>query len=59
MERGQLYVITVISYLLAYDATDVMDDDNIVNELSTQIEISIVLICMVRQQSVEPIVLAK
>ena len=32
--RGPIYVSTVISYSLAYDATDVMDDDNLATALS-------------------------
>ena len=57
--RGQVYVSTVISDSQAYDATDVMDNDNLATALSTQIQTSIVLIGIVRKKSVEPIVLAK
>ena len=57
--RGQVYVSTVISYTLAYDATDVMDNNDLVTTLSAQIQISIVLICMVRKLAIEQIVLAK
>ena len=37
MASGPLYVSTVISYLLAYDAADDMDNDNLVTALSAQI----------------------
>ena len=57
--RGQAYVSTVISYSLAYDATDVMDNDNLGTALSAQIQISIVLIAILRKPSVEQIVSAK
>ena len=57
--RGPVFVITVVSYSLAYDATDVMDNNNVVTALESQIQISAVLTGMVRKQSVEPIVLAK
>ena len=52
--RGPAFVGAVISYSLAYDATDVMDP----TALSAQIQISIALIATVRKLSVEPIVLA-
>ena len=57
--RGPVFVSTVISYSLAYDAADVMDNDNLVMSLSAQIQISIALIGIVRKPSVEPIILAK
>ena len=57
--RGSEYVSIVISYSLAYDAANVMDNDNLVTTLSAQIQISIVMISMVRKPSGEPIVLAK
>ena len=57
--RGPIYVIAVVSFSLAYDAADVIDNDNLATALSAQIQISIVLISMVRKPSVEPIVLAK
>ena len=44
---------------MAYDATDVMDNNNLVTALSAQIQISIALISLVRKPSIEPIVLAK
>ena len=56
---GPVYVSTVASYSLAYDATDVMDNDNIATALSAQIQTSIALIGMVRKLSFEPIVSAK
>ena len=59
VKSGQLYVSTVISYSLIYDAADVMDNDNLATALSAQIQISIVLISTVRKPSVEPIILAK
>mgnify|MGYP006186246423 CR=1 FL=1 len=57
--RGPVFVSAVVSYSLAYDAADVMDNDNLATALSVQIQISLVLIGMVRKPSVEPIVLAK
>ena len=59
MVRGPVHVSAVISYSLAYDATDVMDDDYHATALSAQIQISITLIGAVRKLSTEPIVLAK
>ena len=59
MARGPVFVITVVSYSLAYDATDDMDNDNLATALESQIQISIELISMVRKPSVELIVLAK
>ena len=57
--KGSVFVSTVVSYSWAYDAVDVMDNDNLATALSAQIQISIVLIGTVRKPSVEPIVLAK
>ena len=57
--RGPVYVSTVVLYSLAYDAADVMDNNNVVTAMSAQIQISIGLIGMVRKPSVELIVLAK
>ena len=59
MARGPVYVITVVSYSLAYNAAYIMDNDNLATALSAQIQISIVLIGMGRKPSVEPIGLAK
>ena len=47
--RGVVYVSTVISYSLAFDAVDVMDNDNLATALLAQIQSSIALICMVRK----------
>ena len=44
---------------LAYDTTDVTDNDNLATALSAQILISIVLISTFRKMAIEPIVLAK
>ena len=57
--KEPVFVSAVVSYLLVYDAADVMDNDNLTSALSAQIQISIVLIDMVRKPLVEPIVLAK
>ena len=54
---GQVYISSVISHSLAYDAADVMDNDN--HALSAKIRISILLIGMARKPPEEPIVLAK
>ena len=56
--RGSIFINAVTSYSLAYGAADIMDDDNLAT-LSAQIQVSIVLIGIVRKPSVEPIVLAK
>ena len=45
--RGPVYVITVVLYSLAYDAADVMDNNNFVTAMSAQIQISIGLIGMI------------
>ena len=57
--RGPVHAKALISYSLAYNTADVMDNDNLATTLSAQIQISIALIGMVRKPSVEPIVLAK
>ena len=59
MERGPVFVSAFVSYSLAYDAADVMDNDNLATALESQIQISIALIGIVRKPSIEPIVLAK
>ena len=59
MARGPAFISTVVLYSLAYDATDVMDHDNLVTALEAQIHISIMLIRTVRKLSIDPIVLAK
>ena len=57
--RGPVFVSAVVSYTLAHDVTDVMDNDNLVTALECQIQISIVLIGMVRKPSIDLIVLVK
>ena len=57
--RGPVFVSTIVSYSLACDAADVMDNDNLATALKSQIQISIALIGMVRKPSIESIVLAK
>ena len=47
--RGPVYVSKVISYSVAYDAADVMDNDNFETALSAQIQIRVALIGMVRK----------
>ena len=56
---GPVYVSTVILYSLAYDAIDVMDNNNLATALTAQVKVSIALIGKVRKLSIEPIVLAK
>ena len=56
---GPVYASAVILCSLAYDSTDVMDNDNFVTAFSAQIQISITLIGMVRKAAIESIVLAK
>ena len=58
-ERRPVFVSTVVSYSLANDATDVMDNNNLATALKAQIQISIVLIGTVRKPPIDPIVLAK
>ena len=55
--RGPVWVSTAILYLLAYDATDVMDNNNLATALLAQIHISFTLIT-VRKLSVESVVFA-
>ena len=57
--NGPVLVSTVISYSLVFDATDIMDNYRLATTLESQIQISIVLISMVRIPSVESIVLTK
>ena len=57
--RGPLFVTAVVSYSLAYDATDVIDNDNVATALEAQIQISIALIGTVKKLSIDLIVLAK
>ena len=57
--KEKILVSAVVSYSLAYNAADVMESDNLKTALESQIQISIVLIGMVRKPSVEPIVFAK
>ena len=57
--RGPVFLSAVIPYSVTYDATDVVDNDNLATELSAQIQISIALIGMVRKLSLESIVLTK
>ena len=56
--KGPVFVSTVV-YSLAYDATDIMDNDNLATVQEAQIQISIALIDTVRKLSIDPIVLAK
>ena len=46
--REPVVVIAIVSYSLACDATDVIDNDNLVTALLAQIQISIALRSMVR-----------
>ena len=59
MAKGPVFVNTVVSYSLAYDEADVMDNDNFAHALESQIQISITLIGMVRKPSIDAIVLTK
>ena len=47
---------TVFSYSMAYDATYVLDNNNLATALEAHIQISIVLIGKVRKPSIDPIV---
>ena len=57
--RGPVFVSAVVSYSLAYNAADVMDDVNLVTALEAQIQISVALMGMVGKPSIDPIVSAK
>ena len=57
--KGPVIVSAVVSYSLAHDATDVLDNDNLATALEYQIQISIAMIGMVRTSSIEPNVIAK
>ena len=57
--RGPVFVSTVISYSLAYNAADVMDNKNLATALKAQIQMSLVLIGTVRKPSIKPIVFLK
>ena len=46
--KGPVYDSAVVLSSMAYDATDVMDTDNLATALSAQIQISIALIGMVK-----------
>ena len=59
MARGPVFVSAVVSYSLASDASDVMDNDNLVTALVSQIQISIAPIGMVRKPSIDPLVLTQ
>ena len=50
--RGSMFVSTVVLYSLAYDATDVMDNDYLATGLSAQIQINIALMGIVRKPSI-------
>ena len=47
--KGPVYDSTVISYSLAYNAANVMDNNNLATILSTKIQISIALIGIIRE----------
>ena len=57
--RGSVLVGVVVSYSLAYDAADLMDNDNLVTAMSAQIQISITLFGTVRNPSIDPVILAE
>ena len=57
--REPVFVNAVVSYSLAYDVADVMDNDNLASALKVQIQISIVLIETIRKPSIDLIALAK
>ena len=47
--RGLLFISAIILYSLAYDAIDIMDDDNFVTLLASQVQVSVALIAMVKK----------
>ena len=56
--RRPVFISTVVSYSLAYDAVDVMDNENLAIALEAQIQISIALIGMVIKLSIDALILA-
>ena len=59
MAIGPVFLSAVVSYSLAYDAKNVMDNDNLTYALEALIQISIALVGTVRKPSTEAVVLAK
>ena len=57
--RGPVFASAVVSYSLAYDAADFVDNDNLATELEAQIQNSIALIGTIRKPSIDLIVFAK
>ena len=51
--RGPVFASAVVSYSLAYDTADVMDNDNLATALEAQIQINVALIGMVRKPSID------
>ena len=49
-----VFVSTVFSYSLAYDAIDFVDNDNLATILSAKVQICMMLIGMIKKTSVEP-----
>ena len=49
-----MFISAVISYSLAYDVVDVMNDDNFTTALEYQIQINIALIWMVENHQLSP-----
>ena len=59
MARVPVFASIIFSYSLVYDATDIMDNNNLATSLLAHIQVSIALIGTVKEPSVEPIILAK
>ena len=55
--KGPVYISTLVSYSLAYDAADVMDNADLATAWSAQIQISIALIDAVKKPSVDPLII--
>ena len=58
MATGLVFISAVISYSLAYDAIDAINDDSFATALTAH-KITVLLIGMVRKQSIGPIILSK
>ena len=54
--RGPVYVNSVVSYSMSYDAIDIVNTDNLATALSAKIQINAALIGMVRKPSIEDLI---
>ena len=59
MAREPVFISTVVLYSLAYDAIDVIDDENLVTALEDKIQVRISLTGTDRKLSIEHTTLTK